>query len=108
MKFFVFAYLTGMIALASAFAPIAVTPLPRAYPLSMAVELTPEPEGGEELKAIKTMPGTRMKNMGKADDGATSDEGIVYMLWLSSIAEGELIKQIREQVLKDASKKVCL
>jgi hypothetical protein len=74
----------------------------------MAVELTPELEGGEELKAIKTMPETRMKNMGEADDGTTSDEGTVYMFWLSTIAEGDLIKQIRTQVLKDASKNVSL
>jgi alkyl hydroperoxide reductase subunit AhpC len=72
----------------------------------MAVALTPEPEGGEELQAISTVAETRMKNMGEAD-GVTSDEGTVYQFWLSTIADGEMIKQIRTQVLKDASKNVC-
>jgi hypothetical protein len=31
--------------------------------LFMAVELKPEPEGGEELKALSSMDGSRMKNM---------------------------------------------
>lgn len=108
MKLFVLTCLAAMTLSTSAFAPIAATHLPRACTLSMSVELTPEPEGGEELQAIKTMPKTRMKNMGEADDGTTSDEGTVYTFWLSTIAEGELIKQIRTQVLKDASKKVFL
>jgi hypothetical protein len=95
-----------MLVSTSAFAPIAVTSYTRACTLTMAVELTPEPEGGEELHAISTLVETRMKNMGEAD-GVTSDEGTVYQFWLSTIAEGEMIKQIRTQVLKDASKNVC-
>jgi hypothetical protein len=97
-----------MLVSTSAFAPIAVTSLPRACTFAMAVELTPEPEGGEELTSIQTVPETRMKNMGEADDGTTSDEGTVYRFWLSTIAEGDLVKQIRTQVLKDAFKNVCL
>ena len=108
MKLFILTYLAAMTVSTSAFAPIAAVPLPRMCTLSMTVELTPEPEGGEELQAIKIIPETRMKNMGEADDGTTSDKGTVYTFWLSMIAEGELIKQIRMQVLKDASKKVFL
>jgi hypothetical protein len=95
-----------MLVSTSAFAPIAARSYFRAFTLAMAVELTPEPEGGEELQAISTVAETRMKNMGEAD-GVTSDEGTVYQFWLSTIADGEMIKQIRTQVLKDASKNVC-
>ena len=35
----------------------------RSFPLFMAVELKPEPEGGEELTALSSMDGSRMKNM---------------------------------------------
>jgi len=70
----------------------------------LAVELTPEPEGGEELTAVKTMPGSRMKNMGEAD-GVTSDQGTVYSFWMQATANGALIKDLNNQVLKDAKKK---
>ena len=35
----------------------------RAASLFMAVELKPEPEGGDEVTAISTMAGSRLKNM---------------------------------------------
>ena len=68
------------------------------------VELEPEPEGGEELTAIKTMPGSRMKNMGEVQ-GVTNDEGTVYDFWMTASVEGAIIKEINTKVLKDASKK---
>mmetsp|Transcript_119775 Transcript_119775/g.346195 ORF Transcript_119775/g.346195 Transcript_119775/m.346195 type:complete len:205 (-) Transcript_119775:191-805(-) len=69
-----------------------------------AVELTPEPEGGEVLTAVKTMDGSKMKNMGAAD-GVKSDEGTVYKFWLSAVAQGALVKDLNTEVLKDAKKK---
>ena len=70
----------------------------------LAVALTPEPEGGEEMTAVKTMPGSRMKNMGEAD-GVTSDQGTVYSFWMQASANAALIKDLNNQVLKDAKKK---
>jgi len=69
-----------------------------------AVELEPEPEGGEELTPVKTMAGARMKNMGEAS-GVTSDEGTVYKFWLTAKAEGALLKSIHSDVLKESAKK---
>ena len=65
-----------------------------------AAELKPEPEGGEELtKVTSSMEGSRMKNMGAADE-----EG-VYTFWLSATADGAQVKQLRQQTEKEASKK---
>lgn len=65
-----------------------------------AVELTPEPKGGEELtKVSSSMEGSRMKNMGPGDE-----EG-VYKFWLSATADGATVKQLRQQTEKEASKK---
>ena len=73
--------------------------------LRMAVELEPEPEGGEEVKQIDTMTGSRMKNMGP-EDGVKSENGSqVYSFWMTAEADGTLIKEIRTKVQKDASKK---
>uniref|UniRef100_A0A7S1Z771 Trigger factor ribosome-binding bacterial domain-containing protein n=1 Tax=Trieres chinensis TaxID=1514140 RepID=A0A7S1Z771_TRICV len=77
--------------------------------LLMSVDLAPEPEGGEELTAVDTMAGSRMKVMGetetddpnvKAEDGST-----VYDFWLTAEADGTLIKEVRTRVSKDASRK---
>mmetsp|Transcript_9671 Transcript_9671/g.16582 ORF Transcript_9671/g.16582 Transcript_9671/m.16582 type:complete len:208 (-) Transcript_9671:68-691(-) len=65
-----------------------------------AAELTPEPEGGEELtKVTSSMEGSRMKNMGAGDD-----EG-VYKFWLSATADGAQIKKVRTTTEKEASRK---
>jgi hypothetical protein len=70
-----------------------------------AVELVPEPEGGEELTAIKTLDGSRMKNMGEAE-GVTSEDGsTVYKFWLKAKVEGTLIKELHSEVLKQSAKK---
>jgi hypothetical protein len=69
-----------------------------------AVELAPEPEGGEEVTALKTMQGSRMKNMGKVK-GAKDDDGTVHKFWLMATAEGVLVKKLNTDVLKDAAKK---
>ncbi|CAB9507796.1 expressed unknown protein [Seminavis robusta] len=68
------------------------------------LELKPEPEGGEELTALSSMEGSRMKNLGE-NSKLKSDEGAVYDFWLLSVAEAGLIKEIRTQILKDAAKK---
>lgn len=69
-----------------------------------AVELTAEPEGGEELEAVKTLEGSRAKNMGEVE-GMKNDDGVVYNFWITATAEGALIKELNTQVLKDASRK---
>ena len=69
-----------------------------------AVELEPEPEGGEELTSLKTMDGSRMKNMGEVQ-GVKDDDGTVYKFWLTATAKGDLIKELNTKVLKDAAKK---
>lgn len=69
-----------------------------------AVELAPEPEGGEEITSLKTMEGSRMKNMGEVA-GVKDKDGTVYKFWLLCTAEGALVKKLNTQVLKDAAKK---
>lgn len=67
----------------------------------MEFELVAEPEGGTELKMIQTTTkGTRMKEMESRED---DDE--TYTFWMTAFSEADLIKSIRTQVLKDASKK---
>ena len=58
------------------------------------------PEGGEELtKVSSSLPGSRMKNMGK------DDEDGVFKFWLSATAEGEKIRTLRVQTEREASRK---
>lgn len=81
----------------------------RAPALAMAVELTAEPEGGEELVASSPMPDTRMKNMGEFDgELAEKADGAVHNFWLASTANGDLIKKTRTQLSKEAAKNVSL
>lgn len=68
-----------------------------------AVSLKSEPEGGEELTAFKSMPDCRMKKMKEIDN--KKSDGRVYEFWLTAVADGVLVKSIRSQILKDASKK---
>lgn len=68
-----------------------------------AIELEPEPEGGEELTAVKTMDGSRMKKMEEAE-GVSSDDGTAYKFWLSANVEGALVKEIHTEVLKQSAK----
>ena len=69
-----------------------------------AVELKPEPDGGDELKRVtltsSLLPGSRLKNLGPDDEG----EGI-YKFWLTAKADGKEIKRLRDQTEKEASKK---
>lgn len=84
---------------ADAFAPSARVAAPTT--VLRAAELTPEPEGGDELtKMSSSMEGSRMKNM-----GADGDEEGVYKFWLSATADGEKIKKLRQQTEKEASRK---
>lgn len=71
--------------------------------LQMGYDLVAEPEGGEEMKAVNTMPGSRLKNMGKVSD-IQDDEGSVFEFWLAAEADGTIIKENRIQVERDASK----
>jgi len=70
----------------------------------MAVELEPEPEGGEEVATGTTMPETRVKKMKELPD-IKSDDGPAFQFWMTTQADGALIKEVRTQILKDASKK---
>ena len=73
--------------------------------LAMAVELIAEPEGGTELTAISsTMPGCRVKQMDELK-GVKCDFGTPYEFWMTAEVDGALIKEVRTQILKDASKK---
>jgi hypothetical protein len=69
-----------------------------------AVQLKPEPEGGEEMVGISSMAGSRMKKM-KEMLGITEGDERVYNFWLTATADAALIKAISTKVLKDASKK---
>ena len=66
--------------------------------LNAVVELKPEPEGGEEITAVKSMDGSRLKNMGPAE-GVKNDDGTAYKFWLKATAKGALIKELNSQVL---------
>ena len=69
----------------------------------LEIDLDPEPEGGRELTPISTMPNCRMKEMEEII--ASKSEDKVFKFWLTAQAEGVLLKEIRTQILKDASKK---
>lgn len=69
-----------------------------------SVELVAEPEGGDEMTSVQTMPGSRMKNMGEVD-GVKDEGGTVYKFWLTAKANGSLIKEFNTQILKDSAKK---
>jgi len=76
------------------------------------VELKPEPEGGKEITSVKTMTGSRMKDMGEAtgltgvrNKGEEDANETVYKFWLKARVEGPLIKELHSTVLKDSAKK---
>jgi FKBP-type peptidyl-prolyl cis-trans isomerase (trigger factor) len=54
--------------------------------------------------ALKTMEGSKMKNMGEAE-GVKSDDGTAYTFWLSATAQSPLIKKLNTEVMKNAAKK---
>jgi hypothetical protein len=74
------------------------------WALSMAYDMTPEAEGGEELTPNSSLPSCRMKKM-EARPDIRSDIGPVSKFWLTAQADGTMIKEYRKQLLKDASKK---
>jgi hypothetical protein len=67
-----------------------------------AVELEAEPEGGEELTPFTSLPSCRMKKMEELK--VDTELGTPYQFWMEAEVDGTLIKQIRTQILKDASK----
>ena len=72
--------------------------------LHAGVELEPEPAGGKELTAVtSSMPGCRVKEMQVLP--TKTDLGTPYRFWMTAEVDGTLIKEIRTQILKDASKK---
>ena len=87
---------------ASAFVPAnTFHSVPSSLYATTDVELVAEPEGGTELTAVSTsLPGSRMKDMGAVD----GEDG-VHSFWLSAVADGAKIKELRQQTEKEASKK---
>mmetsp|Transcript_15159 Transcript_15159/g.27414 ORF Transcript_15159/g.27414 Transcript_15159/m.27414 type:complete len:215 (-) Transcript_15159:145-789(-) len=90
----------GLSAQTAAFAPILTQST--STTLLRAAELITEPEGGEELLKMSesSLPSSRMKNMGPAED---QEEG-VFTFWLTATADGAKIKKLRTQTEKEASK----
>ncbi|KAL7522274.1 hypothetical protein ACHAWX_006967 [Stephanocyclus meneghinianus] len=96
--------------------PPAATRTPHLY-ATTSVELVAEPDGGVELKKVSdaSLPGSRMKNMPFTQYFQTSDpllkgavdgsEEGVHSFWLSVVADGQKIKELRVQTEKEASKK---
>jgi len=76
----------------------------RAASCRSAYQLVAEVEGGDELLAKSSLPGSRMKNLGEVK-GMTSKDGQVCKFWMTAVGEGALIKEYRARILKDASKK---
>jgi len=72
--------------------------------LRASVALVPEPEGGEEMTAAKAVPDCRLKKM-EALPSVKSGHGDVYRFWMTAVADGNLIKETRTKLLKEASKK---
>lgn len=110
--------LSGSIALffllgsASAFCPVSNKAI-LTTALAGANELVPEPEGGEEIFAVKTLAGSRMKKMGESEgltgvreeDEGSDGETTYYKYWLTAKVEGSLVKEIHSTVLKESAKK---
>jgi len=97
---------------AAAFAPVAKHVVVASSALRAAGELVAEPEGGEEISPVKTMAGSRMKNMGEAEglSGVRSEEdaetqGTINKYWLTAKVEGSLVREIHQTVLKESAKK---
>ena len=78
----------------SAFAPqtFAARRTAHVSQIKMAYELEPEPEGGEEIQAIDSMAGSRMKNMGIVDEKA-EDGSDAFSFWMTAEADGQMIKK---------------
>lgn len=110
MKFFTTSGLAALLLVGSgsAFAPNQNGCLSVPSALRAAGELVAEPEGGEEISAVKTLPGSRMKNMGPAENLTGVREGddeTISKYWLKAKVEGSLIKEIHSTVLRESAKK---
>jgi hypothetical protein len=68
----------------------------------VGIELQPEPDGGRKIAPLKSMDGCRVKEL---EAIKTQNNGEAYKFWMTGLAQGELVKEIRTQILKDASKK---
>jgi hypothetical protein len=81
------------------------SPAASALYMGSSIELKAEPDGGVELAALSaTLPGARVKQMDQLKN-VKRDMGTPYQFWMTATVEGELIKSVRTQILKDASKK---
>lgn len=69
-----------------------------------AVALEPEPEGGEVISPLKSMPGCRMKKMQELKN-IKSENGPAYQFWMTATVDGNMIKEYHTEVLKNAKKK---
>jgi hypothetical protein len=101
-----FAAILGItcIAQALAFAPNSMSAF-RFSPLNLHYELKVEPEGGEELTPVTSIAGSRMKNMGLDTNTKSEDGSDVFTFWLKANADGQLVKEYRTTVEKNAKAK---
>jgi len=72
--------------------------------LAMAMDLKPEPDGGDEMTQIDIIEKSRMKNMGKSEDGKMIDGSDVHKFWMTAEADGSFVQKIRTKLLKEAGK----
>jgi len=106
MKSIIIAMIFGAVA-CSAFAPSSIQPVHTSFAgVSTRFFMTtePEPEGGDDISAIDTMPNSRMKNMGAVDGKTTEDGSQIFTFWLSAEAEGKLVKGLLDELVRDAKK----
>lgn len=74
-----------------------------AYTLN-AVTLEPEPDGGDEIRPLKSVPGCRMKQLQELKN-IKSENGPAYQFWMTSTVDGSMIKEYHLELLKNAKKK---
>lgn len=70
----------------------------------MAMDLKPEPEEGIEMTQIDAIEKSRMKNMGRSEDGKMDDGSDVHKFWMTAEADGSFVQKIRTKLLREAGK----
>jgi hypothetical protein len=75
--------------------------------ISAIVALEPEPPGGIELQPIGTTvaESSRVKQLDDVVSTQSNDGQPAFAFWMTTTADGKLIQEIRQTILKDASKK---
>jgi hypothetical protein len=75
--------------------------------LAAVVALEPEPPGGIVLQPIGTTvaANSRVKQLDDVLPQSSSNGQPTFAFWMTTTADGKLIQEIRQTILKDASKK---